>query len=147
MDSEMDKLHRLLAFIFIVGTTVSLSAQAGPQQTPPPSSHTPQAVPVMDGGAGPCSLDLTVTANDKPATVVKINVHITYGFAGVRRLDLEAYTNYDGKVRFTGLPARVHRPPLAFHASKDDLTGMAVYNPESECEAKHEIVLTKKKPE
>jgi hypothetical protein len=101
----------------------------------------------MDGGAGPCSLDLTITADGKPATVVKINVHIVYGFAGVRRLDLEAYANYDGKVRFTGLPVRVHRPPLAFYASKGDLTGMAVYNPESECNAQHEIVLTKKKQE
>ena len=143
----MDKLHCLLAFVFMVGTTASLAAQTGQKETTPQNSPSPQAVPVMDGGAGPCSLDLTVTANDKPATVVKINVHIAYGFAGVRRLDLEAYTNYDGKVRFTGLPARVHRPPLAFHASKDDLTGMAVYNPESECEAKHEIVLTKKKQE
>ncbi len=101
----------------------------------------------MDGGAGPCSLDLTITADGKPATVVKINVHIAYGFAGVRRLDLEAYANYDGKVRFTGLPARVHRPPLAFYASKGDLAGMAVYNPESECNAQHEIVLSKKKQE
>ena len=66
---------------------------------------------------------------------------------GIRQLDLEAYTNYDGKVRFTGLPARVHQPPLAFRASKGDLTGMAVYNPESECKAQHEIVMTRKKQE
>lgn len=143
----MLKTLSLFHVVVIIATSVSLAAQTGQKETSPQNSPSPQAVPVMDGGAGPCSLDLTVTANDKPATVVKINVHVVYGFAGVRRLDLEAYTNYDGKVRFTGLPARVHRPPLAFHASKDDLTGMAVYNPESECEAKHEIVLTKKKQE
>src|SRR5215475_212127 len=133
MDSEMKKLHCLLVFFVIVGITISLAAQTEQKQAAPPNSPSSQAVPVMDGGAGPCSLDLTVTANDKPATVVNIKVHIAYGFAGVRRLDLEAYTNYDGKVRFTGLPVRVHRPPLAFYASKDDLTGSAVYNPESEC--------------
>jgi hypothetical protein len=143
----MKKLYGLFAFVLIMGTTASLSAQTGQKETTSPNPQTQQAVPVMDGGAGPCSLDLTITADGKPATVVKINVHIVYGFAGVRRLDLEAYANYDGKVRFTGLPARVHRPPLAFYASKGDLTGMAVYNPESECNAQHEIVLTKKKQE
>ena len=143
----MKNLYGLFAFALIMGTTASLFAQTGQKETTSPSPQSPQAVPVMDGGAGPCSLDLTITADGKPATVVKINVHIVYGFAGVRRLDLEAYANYDGKVRFTGLPARVHRPPLAFYASKGDLTGMAVYNPESECNAQHEIVLTKKKQE
>jgi hypothetical protein len=36
----------------------------------------------------------------------------------MRRLDLEAGTNSDGKVKFAGLPARVQRPPLEFHASR-----------------------------
>jgi len=144
---NMKELYGLLAFVLIMGTTASLSAQTGQKETTSSSPQSPQAVPVMDGGAGPCSLNLTITTDGKPATVVKVNVHIVYGFAGVRRLDLEAYANYDGKVRFTGLPARVHRPPLVFYASKDDLTGSAVYNPESECNAQHQIVLTKKKKE
>jgi hypothetical protein len=143
----MHKTRSLFQVVVVIGFAVLLAAQTEQKATTSSNAQPPQAVPVMDGGAGPCSLDLTVTANGKPASVVNIKVHIAYGFAGVRRLDLEAYTNYDGKVRFTGLPARVHQPPLAFHASKDDLTGTAVYNPESECEAKHEIVLTKKKPE
>lgn len=143
----MDTMRLLFHVAAVIGMAASLAAQTGQKETPPPNSQSPQAVPVMDGGAGPCSLDLTITANDKPATVVDIKVHIVYGFAGVRRLDLEAYTNYDGKVRFTGLPARVHRPPLMFYASKDDLTGSAVYNPESECNGQHQIVLTKKKQE
>ena len=68
-----------------------------------------------------------------------VKVHIAYGFAGVRRLDLEAYTNNEGKVTFTGLPARVRRPPLEFRSSKDQFAGTAVYDPEAECHAKHEI--------
>ena len=44
----------------------------------------------MDGGAGPCSLDLTITDTDaKPVYAATIKVHIAYGFAGIRRLDLE----------------------------------------------------------
>jgi len=143
----MHKTRSLVHVVVVIGISAALAAQTGQTQPGSPNSPSPQAVPVMDGGAGPCSLDLTVTANNKPATVANVKVHIAYGFGGIRRLDLEAYTNYDGKVRFTGLPARVHRPPLAFQASKDDLTGMAVYNSESECKAQHEIVLTRKKPE
>lgn len=143
----MNKTRSLFHVVMVIGIAASLAAQAGQKENPSPNSQSPQAVPVIDGGAGPCSLDLTVTANDKPATVADVKVHIAYGFAGIRQLDLEAYTNDDGKVRFTGLPARVHQPPLAFRASKGDLTGMAVYNPESECKAQHEIVMTRKKQE
>jgi len=102
---------------------------------------------VIDGGAGPCSVEFTVTdANAKPQYDATVKVHITYGFAGVRKLDLEAGTNINGKVRFKGLPAKVHNPPLEFDASKDLLTGMATYNPALECEAKHDIMLDKLKP-
>jgi hypothetical protein len=106
----------------------------------------PEKVPIMDGGAGPCSLELTVTNSEaKPVYAAIIKVHIAYGFAGIRRLDLEAGTNSDGKAKFTGLPARVHRPPLEFNASKDDLSGTATYDPSSECQAKRDITLAKPK--
>jgi len=108
------------------------------------SQAPPQKVPVMDGGAGPCSLDLTITdANAKPVYAATIKVHIAYGFAGIRRLDLEAGTNSDGKVKFTGLPRRVHQAPLEFRASKDDLQGMATVDPSTECGAKRTVSLVK----
>jgi len=103
-----------------------------------------QPVQAIDGGAGPCSVTLTAMADTKPVVAADVKVHIEYGFAGIRRLDLEAYTGNDGKVQFTGLPSRVHNPPLVFKASKDALAGTAVYNPESECKAEHEIVLLRK---
>lgn len=107
-----------------------------------------EKVPVMDGGAGSCSLELTVTGPDgKPEYAAIVKVHIAYGFGGIRRLDLEAGTNSEGELKFTGLPGRVHRPPLEFHASKDDLEGVASYDPSSECEAKHDIALRKSKTE
>jgi hypothetical protein len=110
----------------------------------PSSSASSEAIPVMDGGAGPCSLELTVTADTKPAAAANVKVHIVYGFAGVRKLDLDAYTNNEGKLKFTGLPSRVRRPPLEFRASKDKLAGTATYDPESECDAKHGIALVPK---
>ena len=101
----------------------------------------------MDGGAGPCSLDLTVLgADDKPVYNATVKVHITYGFGGFHHLDLQAGTNSDGKVKFTGLPSRVHRPPLEFDAAKDQLEGSVNFDPAAECHAKHELKLEKPKP-
>lgn len=106
------------------------------------SSVAAQKTPVMDGAAGPCSLELTVTAADgKPVYGATVKVHIAYGFGGFHRLDLDAGTNVDGKVKFTGLPSRVRRPPLEFRGSKDRLAGTVTYDPEQECQAKHDLVL------
>ncbi len=101
----------------------------------------------MDGGAGPCSVELTVLgADSKPVYDATVKVHIAYGFAGAHRLDLQAGTNADGKVKFTGLPSRVHRPPLEFQASKSELEATLDYDPTTECSANHEITLQKPKP-
>ena len=123
------------------------AALAQQSAAPNRGSNLQSAVQSIDGGVGPCAVTFTVLANSKPVVAADVKVHIEYGFAGIRRLDLEAYTGNDGKVLFSGLPARVHRPPLAFRASKGDLAGLAVYDPESECKAEHEIVLTRKKQE
>ncbi len=105
----------------------------------------PEKIPVIDGGAGPCSLEFTVTADGKPAYAATVKVHIEYGFGGFHKLDLEAGTNSDGKVKFTGLPVRVHRPPLEFHAVKDNFEAFATYDPSAECQAQHAITLQKAK--
>ena len=111
-------------------------------QTPAPN----EKIPVIQGDAGPCSLELTVRGPDgKPVYAATVKVHIKYGFGGMRRLDLEAGTNSDGKVKFGGLPARVQRPPLEFHASKDEYEGVAAFDPSKECEARHGITLEKSK--
>ena len=84
-------------------------------------------------------------AGGKPLYAATVKVHIVYGFGGMRRLDLEAGTNSDGKVKFVGLPARVQRPPLEFHASKDEFEGVASFDPLSECHALRDITFEKPK--
>jgi hypothetical protein len=117
----------------------------------PPSAANPGTranPPVMDGGAGPCSLELTIVgADDKPVYNATVKVHITYGFGGFHHLDLQAGTNSDGKVKFAGLPSRVHRPPLEFDATKDQQEGSVMYDPSGECQAKHDVKLEKPKPQ
>jgi hypothetical protein len=150
----MTKILCVLGCLFLLADTAVFSRAGQTASNPQPGSpvtrqpgQPAQKVPVMDGGAGSCSLELTIfTADGKPVYAATIKVHIAYGFAGIRRLDLEAGTNAEGKVKFIGLPTRVHRPPLEFQASKGPLVGMATYNPDSECEAKHDIVLDMPKP-
>jgi hypothetical protein len=135
----------VLATFFIWLAQAQSQSPSKPDKSPP---QTGQQVPAMDGEAGPCSLELTITdADGKPVYAAKVRVHIAYGFGGFHKLDLEAGTNSDGKLKFMGLPARVHRPPLEFHASKDDLQGTATYDPSAECQASHNISMSKQKAE
>ncbi len=136
----------LCSLVLLAGAADSWCAaqeQSNPQSANSDVSQAAaQKTPVMDGAAGPCSLELTVTAADgKPVYGATVKVHIAYGFGGFRRLDLDAGTNVGGKVKFVGLPARVRRPPLEFRGSKDQLAGTVTYDPEKECQANHDLVL------
>ena len=137
----------LCVLAFALGSVSFRSPLPAQQSSPSPTPTPAQETPTIDGNAGPCSVELTVTdGKGKGVYAATVKVHIAYGFAGVKKLDLEAGTNSDGKVRFKGLPAKVHNPPLEFHATKDDLTGFASLNPATECQAKHDIILEKVKP-
>ena len=124
------------------GLCTAVVAQITSQPANSPATLEPQAVPVLDGGAGSCSAEFTVTtAEGKPAEGAKVKVHISYRFGGFHKLDLEASTNSDGKVKFTGLPSKVRRSQLEFEAAKDQWAGTATVDPEKECQAKREIKL------
>ena len=108
-----------------------------------PPRPDPKAVPVIDGGIGPCSADLTVVdPAGAPVYAAKVKVHIAYGFMNVRKLDLELGTNIDGKARFTGLPDRL-KHGLYFHASEGDRAGEAFDDPANTCKAQFTITLHK----
>ena len=103
-------------------------------------------IPNTDAQSGPCSIELSVTGPDgKVVYAARIDYHAVYGFMGTHKLDMAVYTNADGKARFTGIPAKVKRPPIEFNAKKDDLVGVATMDPATECQAKHDIVMDKKK--
>ena len=106
-----------------------------------PEAPTAQPVPVINGDAGPCSVEITV--NDgagNPVYAAKIRVHVSHGFLGLRKTDLEIGTNADGKAKFIGLP-NDRDEVLTLRASKGKKKGTAVYDPTKTCEAKHFIVL------
>jgi hypothetical protein len=129
----------LVCILAIAAACFTLQAQqpAQPQQ--------PDDIPVTDAASGPCSIELTVTDSaGKPVYAARIDYHAAYGAFGAHKLDMGVYTNAQGKAKFTGIPAKVKRPPVEFNAKKDDLVGMATMDPATECQAKHDIVMDKK---
>jgi hypothetical protein len=125
------------AFLLALPSAPVLEAQ----NTPPVD---PKTVPVIDGGLGPCSVDITVNdSNDAPVYDAKIRVHIAYRFMNLHKLDLEVGSNAAGKVRFTGLPDRT-RQGLFFRASQGDREGSAFDDPAKTCKADLTIALEKK---
>lgn len=127
---------------FLLASAVLLWAGALSAQTPSPAVN-PHTIPTVNGDIGSCTVLFTVT-NGKGAPIynAKVRVHISHGFFGAHKLDLEVGTNIDGKARFSGLPDKMDHA-LHFLASKDDLDGSAFYDTSHNCNAKHEIVLLK----
>ncbi len=137
----MIRKHHALCILLLAA---ALSKTCAAQSEAKPAK---QDVPTVDGALGPCSLQLTVDGADgKPIYAATVKVHIPYGFGGFHKLDLEGGTNSEGRVKFTGLPTRVRRPPLEFEASKDKFFATITYDPAVECRAIHSVVLDKPKP-
>lgn len=126
----------------MIGMSLALAAQS---QQPAPSPKSDD-IPVTDGTSGPCSIEFSVTDSDgKPVYAARIDVHLAYGAFGAHKLDMGVYTNAQGKAKFIGIPIKVRKPPVEFNAKKDDLVGVATMDPATECQAKHDIVMDKKK--
>ena len=116
------------------------------QTQQPAQPQQPDEIPTTDAQSGPCSIELSVTGPDaKPVYAARIDYHTAYGFMGTHKLDMTVYTNAQGKAKFTGIPAKVKKPPIEFNAKKDDLVGVATTDPATECQAKHDIVMAKAK--
>jgi hypothetical protein len=144
MTQKLALVCRAYFVFFAVAIPGSLAAQTTPARAVDSKEVPVKTVPVMDGGAGPCTADITVTdAAGAPVYAAKVNVHIAYGFMNVRKLDLEAGTNADGKLRFTGLPERI-KHGIYFRVSEGDRSGEAFDDPANTCQAHFTITLQKK---
>lgn len=141
----MAKTFHTVGSLLLIGFTgLLLFAKQAQQQPAQPAQ--PEDVPVTDAQSGPCGIELSVTGTDtKPVYAARIDYRAEYGFMGTHKLDMTVYTNSQGKARFTGIPAKVRKPPIEFRASKGDLVGLATMDPATECQAKHDIMLDKPK--
>jgi hypothetical protein len=90
---------------------------------------------------GPCSALITVTnADSKPVYGAKITARVQYGVMGVKKLDLEAFTGSDGKVKITRLPESLKKP-MVIHVDKDGKGDQVEFKPAQHCRATFDVQL------
>jgi hypothetical protein len=110
----------------------------------PAYSDDSKTIATVDAGLGSCTADFTINDDSgKPVYGANIRVHITYGFGGFHKFDLQVGTNADGQARFIGLPER-SKLGLFFRATEGDRQGEAFDNPANTCKAQFTVVIRKK---
>lgn len=120
---------------------VALLLFATPRVAAGQGSQAPSEVPVVDGAAGPCKADFTVTdASGKAIYNAHVHVQVRYGFMSQRKTDLDVGTNSDGKARFTGLPSKVKKP-LEYTVKYKDQSKSVMSDPAVDCNADLKVQL------
>src|SRR5881392_2645623 len=101
----------------------------------------PPDVTVMKAAlGGTCSADFTVKdAGGKPVYAAMVHVKVRYGFAGVKRADLEVGTSSEGKARIEGLPDKAR--PLTYEIRKDDKKVEVTQDVSDTCRATFDVAL------
>jgi hypothetical protein len=102
---------------------------------------TPPAPAQISADLGTCSATLHVSGADaKPVYAAKVTTRIHYGAFGVKRLDLEAFTDAEGQLKITHLP-EILKKPMYIHVTKDDKDEMVEFKPSERCEATFDVQL------
>jgi hypothetical protein len=97
--------------------------------------------PTISADLGACTADFKVTdAHDKPMYDAKVHVIIRYGFLAKRKTELEAATDSNGQVRFTGMPSDPKRD-IVFDVHKDNMTQSIPYDPTANCHQHFDVKL------
>jgi hypothetical protein len=119
----------------------SSAAQTQSTQTQSAPAAAPQ-IPKIDGGIGACTANFTVRDGaNKPLYNAQITVELRYGFLNKRKTDLQIGTDSNGKADFTGLP-NFPKKPLEFHIKSGTVSKTVIDDPESNCVATFNEVLT-----
>ena len=127
------RLVRLAFLVLTLSLLFSPGLSAAQQSVP---------VPQVNANLGPCTVDFTVSqSSNQPVFNAEISVKISYGFMGMKKMDLKVGTNNEGKARFVGLPEKVHNPPLAFVVSSKGLRKTVNYWPSVKCQARYAVVM------
>lgn len=117
----------------LAGLCLAAGALAGPREV---------SVPTVKANLGPCSVGFTVSQGlNQPLYNAQISVRIAYGFLGMKKMDLQIGTNSEGKARFEGLPAKVHRPPLSFEVQHNGRSKTVNYWPQVRCHAQYAVIM------
>ena len=101
----------------------------------------PPDVTVMKAAlGGSCSAEFTVKdAAGKPVYGANVHVRVRYGFAGVKRADLDVGTSYMGKARIEGLPDKAR--PLNYEIGKEEKKTDVMQDVAEKCNATFDVTL------
>ena len=78
-------------------------------------------------------------AAGKPLIGATVHVKLRYGFAGVKRADLEIESSPYGKVRIEGLPDKAK--PMTYEIKKDELKTEVMQDVSNTCNATFDVTL------
>ena len=89
---------------------------------------------------GSCSADFTVKDEaGKPVYGANVHVRVRYGFAGIKRADLDVETSSTGKARVEGLPDKAK--PLEWDVQKELKRASVEQLVDDKCNAKFDVTL------
>ena len=132
--SAADDRVRYTAVMVVASIAVVVAVLA---QSPP----SPADVTLMKAAlGGSCSADFSVKdAGGKPIVGASVHVKLRYGFAAVKRADLEIETSPAGKARIEGLPDKAK--PMTYEIRKDELKAEVAQDVASTCHATFDVTL------
>jgi hypothetical protein len=124
-------MGRLILSALLMAVFISIPHVGEAQSTGAPAE--------ISADLGSCSALITVTEADaKPVYGAKVSARVQYGVMGVKKLDLEAYTGADGKLKVDRLPESLKKP-LTIHIEKDGKGNQVEFNPGLRCHATFEV--------
>ncbi|MGA2848632.1 MAG: hypothetical protein ABSE46_06530 [Terracidiphilus sp.] len=125
-----------MSILLLIGLMLAWSRPNPAQSTP-----VPPAPSEISADLGPCSALIIVTDSDsKPIYGAKITTRIQYGLLGVKKLDLEAFSGADGRIKITKLPETLKKP-MYIHIAKNDKQEVEEFKPELLCHATFNVQL------
>ncbi len=99
----------------------------------------PPKIPTVNANVGGCTADFFVqNGRHKPLYNAKVSVTFHYGFLGLHKASLEAFTNSQGRARFDGLPD-APKNPLAFRIDYGKRHESVSDNPGNICNASFRV--------
>ena len=126
-------MRRLVVPVLLFSLSMAAPRTAAPQDQ--------AASAEISADLGPCSALITVTgADSKPVYGAKITARVKYGAMSVKKLDLEAFTGTDGKVKITRLPESLKKP-MVIHVDKDGKGDQVEFKPALQCHATFDVQL------
>ncbi len=112
-----------------------------PTQQPPSGGAIVPEMSAEEAGGGACTVEFRITdLAGKPLYNAKVQTTIRYGFLNKRKLELEAASNADGRVRFVHLPNQV-KNPLIFIVRNGDERARYTWDPGNDCHTTYTVPL------